>query len=152
MNSPFINKLSVRTQNVLRRMGLTRRDAIERAVLNRTLHPSNTKALGCGAKCVAELRAALGLKPDLTDQQVHGYRARFADELNRDGLTWREISRVLRLRGPGEAMELAASGKRAKSVRVAVRDQSGQIVGMTWIDPRPVTRYAWRQILAADGD
>lgn len=108
-----LSALSVRTSNCLSWLGLRRREDILRAVKDRTLHPSNPKARNFGKKSLAEVRAWLGLKLELTGQQVHAIRARIACGLRRDGLTFAEVGHVLRI-SKWKAQQLVARGERLK--------------------------------------
>ncbi|KAF0176485.1 MAG: hypothetical protein FD161_3024 [Limisphaerales bacterium] len=97
MKTKPLSALSVRTANCLSWLGLHRREDILRAVKDRTLHPSNPKARNFGKKSLAEVRAWLGLKPELNERDIHRIRARVACGLRREGLTLAGIGRVLRI-------------------------------------------------------
>lgn len=118
----LINALSARSRNVLWRMNLTNRDDIRRAIKDRVLHPSNTGAFGFGWKSLAEVRAWLDLRPDITNKEIHLLRSEFAFIMRKRGNSFREIARVLRLRGPDEARGLCAGFLRKSR---AVRERSG---------------------------
>lgn len=107
------SELSVRTANALFNLGYRRREDVLRAVKDRTLHPTNSRARGVGKKAIAELRAWLGLEPELNDRDICRIRARIAAGLHRDGLKLAEIGRVLRI-SKEKARSLVHKGERLK--------------------------------------
>lgn len=102
--------LSVRTANALARNGYRKRKQILHGIKSRALHPSNVKALGFGWKALAETRAWLGLKPDLTDKDICRHRARICQGLFMGGLTVREVGVVMRMT-KGEAERYVHKGQ-----------------------------------------
>jgi hypothetical protein len=94
---PFRDTLSVRTANALWNIGLKRREDILRAIKSGRLHPSNPATRGFGAKALAEVRTALGLRVDLTVKQVYEIRCRLAYQLSVEGLHLVDIARILHL-------------------------------------------------------
>jgi hypothetical protein len=107
-------RLSTRTVNVLLRFGLEKRDDVLRAVKDGTLHPSNIAALGFGRKALAEVRAALGLKPEITNREIFRARCRAAAALSAQGFKLHEIAKILRLGTKVQAMRHVMAWKRVE--------------------------------------
>lgn len=107
-----LDVLSVRTLNCLWRMDLTTRDEVRRAIRSRVLHPGNIRARNFGWKSYREVRAWLGIKPELTSQQLHQHRAHAARWLRSRSLSFLEISTVLRLGSKEKARALCAKAER----------------------------------------
>lgn len=116
---PQLRGLSARTINVLWRMQLLRRVEIERAIRNRTLHPSNPVAFNFGLSSYREVLTWLGIRLPMTTVQACKVRCQLAAHLREQQLQLVDIALVLRLGSKEQARAAVARGQRLAREAVA---------------------------------